>query len=153
MSTWTDLLGDELLTKDGVQSTVKVLDGKQVVGIYFSAHWCPPCRAFTPVLSATYEELLEKHPEIEIIFVSSDREQTQFDEYYGEMPFTALPFAHREKKAELGAQFEVKFIPTLVFLNAKGEVIAREGRTLVEEAKGDVERVWTQLSAPAPHQQ
>lgn len=153
MSTWTDLLGDELLTKDGVQATAKVLDGKQVVGIYFSAHWCPPCRAFTPVLSAAYEELLEEHPELEIVYVSSDREQPQFDEYYGEMPFKALPYAQREKKAALGAKYEVRFIPTLVFLNAKGELITREGRTLVEEARGDMERVWTQLSAPVPQKQ
>ena len=33
------------------QSSVSIADslnGKDVVGLYFSAHWCPPCRAFTP---------------------------------------------------------------------------------------------------------
>ncbi len=25
------------------------LASKKVIGIYFSAHWCPPCRGFTPV--------------------------------------------------------------------------------------------------------
>ena len=29
------------------------LEGK-VIGIYFSAHWCPPCRGFTPKLVEWY---------------------------------------------------------------------------------------------------
>lgn len=143
---WTTLLGDKLVTKDGEQATSKVLDGKKVVGLYFSAHWCPPCRAFTPTLSATYEDLVEEHPEFELIFISSDREEAGFAGYYSDMPFKALPYALREKKVELGAKFEIKFIPALVFLNEKGEVITKHGQELVADAQGDVEALWTKLT-------
>ena len=27
------------------------------IGLYFSAHWCPPCRGFTPVLADTYNKI------------------------------------------------------------------------------------------------
>lgn len=30
---------------------------KKVVALYFSAHWCPPCRQFTPVLKAVFLQL------------------------------------------------------------------------------------------------
>lgn len=140
------LLGDELLTKDGVQPTSKVLADKKIVGLYFSAHWCPPCRAFTPVLSTTYEELVEEHPEVEIIFVSSDRDEPAFAGYFGEMSFKALPYEQRERKAELSAKFEVKFIPTLVFVNDKGEVVTSDGRNVVSNAEGDIEKIWEQLT-------
>ena len=49
------LLGETLKTKDGVASTAEALKGKQAVALYFSAHWCPPCRGFTPQLVETYK--------------------------------------------------------------------------------------------------
>ncbi|XP_052128314.1 nucleoredoxin-like [Frankliniella occidentalis] len=44
-----------------------------VVGVYFSAHWCPPCKAFTPQLVRTYNAVRERGISFEVIFVSSDR--------------------------------------------------------------------------------
>jgi nucleoredoxin len=52
-----DLIKGKNLTKaDGSsQSADAALAGKDVILVYFSAHWCPPCRAFTPVLKDFYE--------------------------------------------------------------------------------------------------
>ena len=52
-----DLLkGKNLVKADGSsQLADAALAGKSVILIYFSAHWCPPCRAFTPVLKDFYE--------------------------------------------------------------------------------------------------
>jgi len=47
--------------------------------IYFSAHWCPPCRSFTPQLADAYEKCMgDKN--FEIIFLSSDRDENAFTE-------------------------------------------------------------------------
>jgi len=52
-----DLIKGKNLTKaDGSSlSADAALAGKDVILVYFSAHWCPPCRAFTPVLKDFYE--------------------------------------------------------------------------------------------------
>ena len=51
-----ELLGDKLLSSSGNVMTVEALKGK-AVGLYFSAHWCPPCRGFTPKLTQVYKSL------------------------------------------------------------------------------------------------
>ena len=56
MSWATEYFGPEIITKSGKKSTSEVVVGKKVIGIYFSAHWCPPCRQFTPLLSEFYSE-------------------------------------------------------------------------------------------------
>ena len=33
----------------------EVLDKSSIIFFYFSAHWCPPCRAFTPILKKFYD--------------------------------------------------------------------------------------------------
>ena len=53
---FVELFGEQLLTKDGLEFTENLLSGKSAVAIYFSAHWCPPCRGFTPELAKMYSE-------------------------------------------------------------------------------------------------
>ena len=97
MSGVAKLLSDKVLNKNGEPvDLVKNCAGK-VVGLYFSAHWCPPCRGFTPLLTEFYN----KHHEaknFEIIFVSSDRDQSSFDGYYETMPWLTLNFKERALK-------------------------------------------------------
>ena len=85
--------------------------------LYFSAHWCPPCKAFTPELVKTYNNLQKAGNDVELIFVSSDRDEKQFDEYYDEMPWMALPYADRDLKGKLSKIFDVSGIPSLVVLD------------------------------------
>jgi len=130
--TMADLLGSTLLTKDGEKSTASVLDGR-VTLMYFSAHWCPPCKNFTPKFAGWYEELKAAGKNVECVFVSSDKDEAQFNEYYGEMPWAALPYAARDIKAALSKKFKVQGIPTLVVLDEDGSLITADGRTAISD--------------------
>ena len=49
------LKGQQLLKKSGaVVDADQALAGKKIICFYFSAQWCPPCKAFTPVLAEFY---------------------------------------------------------------------------------------------------
>lgn len=71
---------------------------------------------------------------LQVISVSNDRTEADFDEYCGAMPWASIPYARaQEVKANLRDRFAVKTIPTLVVLDAAtGEVITKAGRDRVE---------------------
>lgn len=125
------LFGDVLLSEDGAEVKTEEALADKVVGIYFSAHWCPPCRGFTPEFARIYGELKSAGKNFEVVFASSDRDESSFDEYRSEMPWLSLPYANRAAKSALSSKYKVSGIPTLVILDEKGEVITKEGRGAV----------------------
>uniref|UniRef100_A0A7S4GLY1 Thioredoxin domain-containing protein n=1 Tax=Oxyrrhis marina TaxID=2969 RepID=A0A7S4GLY1_OXYMA len=129
-SALVDLLGPKLAGRDGEVDTSS-LDGK-TIGLYFSAHWCPPCRGFTPKLAEWYQKDLQSKG-LEVVFVSSDRDEDAFKEYFAEMPWLALPYADRSRKEQLSKKFKVQGIPSFVLLKSSGEVITLDGRSAVSE--------------------
>jgi len=141
-----DLFGAELLTKDGVKPTDQVLAGKTAVGLYFSAHWCPPCRGFTPKLADWYTKDLQKKG-LEIIFLSSDKDEGAFNEYYKEQPWAALPYGNRDLKNQLSKKFKVQGIPSFVILDADGKVITKDGREAVSKDPTGEKFPWTPPTA------
>ena len=54
-----------------------------------------------------------------------------FDEYFGEMPWAAIPFDSPLRKG-LGSKFGVSGIPSLIVLNTSdGSIVTSEGRAAV----------------------
>jgi len=137
---FTQLLGNKLQSKNGTIDTNDALTGKHVA-LYFSAHWCPPCKRFTPELAKSYNGHL-KAKGLEIVFVSSDRDEEAYDSYYAEMPWLAVPYAERDLKAKLSKKFKVNGIPTLVILDDSGNVITTDGREAVSEDPTGLEFPW-----------
>jgi len=132
-----DLFGDTLLTSDGQKPTGEALAGKTAIGIYFSAHWCPPCRGFTPKLAEMFKDAYEAKG-MAIVFASSDKDEGAFKEYFGEMPWFALPYAARDKKEELSKKYKVQGIPSFVIVDPEGKTITTDGRSAVmEDPKGE----------------
>merc|ERR1712217_212311 len=114
-----DTLGAELVKKTS----------GNLIGLYFSAHWCPPCRGFTPKLAEMYKNGLKD--KMEITFVSSDKDEKSFNDYFNDMPWLALPYAKRAEKELLSDSFGVQGIPSFVVLNPDGTVLTTDGRSKV----------------------
>ncbi|TKY58652.1 nucleoredoxin 1 [Spatholobus suberectus] len=120
---------DFVIGKDGGKIPVSELKGK-VVLLYFSAHWCPPCRAFLPKLIDAYHKIKAKDNALEVVFISSDKDQAAFDEFFAGMPWLALPFGDSRKKF-LSRKFKVSGIPMLVAIGSSGQTVTKEARDLV----------------------
>ena len=129
-----ELLKNAKLTKNDSAKTKadgSVLEGK-VVGLYFSAHWCPPCRNFTPILKDFHAEL-EDDGGFEIVYVPFDRTQKEITDYlaeaHGEWYYLTL---EDPLIKELAGKYDVSGIPALIIIKPNGDVITKEGRTDVQ---------------------
>jgi len=103
------------------------LDGPEIEGspkyvaLYFSAHWCPPCRMFTPKLVEWYNKFKAEHPNFELVFVSSDQDENAMKEYIDgdKMPWPYVKFDDREE--EIFRKYSSDGIPYLVLVGEDGK--------------------------------
>uniref|UniRef100_A0A1I7VWJ0 Thioredoxin domain-containing protein n=1 Tax=Loa loa TaxID=7209 RepID=A0A1I7VWJ0_LOALO len=118
----------DLKKADGtVKKGSDALANKIVVALYFAAHWCPPCRQFTPILKRFYEEVNDD--EFEIIFVSLDHSEEDLNNHLKEShgDWYHVPFGSSEIE-KLKNKYEVAGIPMLIVIKSDGNVITKNGR-------------------------
>ncbi len=138
----SESFGAELINAKGEKVELASLKGK-VVGVYFSAHWCPPCRQFTPRLVTAYNEMKAAGKPFEIVFASSDRDEKAMFNYMKEtsMEWTAIPHGDAHKET-LSKRFSVKGIPTFVILDETGALITKNGRGAIMSKGADAFDDW-----------
>ena len=151
-----DLLGPILLTKVGTfqekanlrnfknsffhhgpsMDTTQALAQKDFILLYFSAAWCSPCQSFSPILKDFYKTCQDtKNINVEVIYVSSDRDMPEFLDNYGKMPWLALE--SQKFKTSLSRKCHVAGIPSLVVLDGQGRFVTDAARQEVSTAGGD----------------
>jgi nucleoredoxin len=111
-----------LLSKSGEVSPSDALKDVKLVGIYFSMHHCPPCREFTPVFADLYSEINADGKVLEVVFFSGDKTDEDYNKYFAEMPWLAVPRGD-PRVAAVAKKFEVRGVPRLIILKADGTVV------------------------------
>ncbi len=119
------LRGDQIVPFDAAE-----LKHVRLFLIYNSAHWCGPCREFTPKLVDFYQRMKPQHPEIEVLFVSSDRDEFNMGNYMrlAHMPWPGIRY---DAGPEVKHRFCGDSIPWLTVLDDSGKVLVQN-----DEQKG-----------------
>ena len=136
----TPFLPDEFESSNGKVKKSELLEN-ELIGVYFSAHWCGPCRAFTPKLAQFYKNVNKDEKKVEIIFNSADQDLKSFNEYFSTMPWIATPF-ESESKSQIDEACGITSIPQLIIFDYKGRVIDDNGRRTVENQGNNAIKVW-----------
>ena len=127
-------MGSKLITKDSLDDVEKrptfaqILekDKPKLIALYYSMHNCPPCREFTPMLTSLYEDLNEDTKQLEVIFFSGDKTEEEFNQYYGEMPWLALPRDRKDVMMKNAKRFKIAGVPRLIMLGHDGQVLSEQ---------------------------
>jgi nucleoredoxin len=81
-----NLVGNDLVTRVGSKiPTSTALAGCKYVAVYCSAHWCPPCRQFTPLLGEFFKTQAAAL-KVAVVFASGDRDEKSFKDYFARCP-------------------------------------------------------------------
>jgi nucleoredoxin len=121
--------------------TESVLKGWMVIGLYFSADWCPPCQAFNPLLKhlhsskrAHCNKKSRNIPPFKVVLVSRCIDARATEHYFSAMLWTAMTHdkASGKKGLDLLNKFGITTIPALVLLDGEGAVLCRDAQ----------ERLW-----------
>ncbi|KAM4053918.1 nucleoredoxin-like protein 2 [Anomaloglossus baeobatrachus] len=141
--------GHILVNKEGEKVDPEEALQNKIVGLYFSAGWCSPCRDFTPVLCDFYTELVQEANQpapFEIVFISSDKSAEDMVEYMNQMhgDWLALPW-HNPYKHDLKNKYKITAIPKLVIVKQNGEVITDKGRKQIRDRGLSCIRTWLEV--------
>ena len=141
----TPFLPDEFESSIRKVKKADLLSNK-IIGVYFSAHWCGPCRAFTPRLAEFYKNVNTLQKQIEIIFNSCDQDLKGFNDYFSTMPWIAIPF-ESESKTKIEEACGINSIPQLIIFDNKGHIIDDNGRRTVESEGENAINIWKEKLA------
>ncbi len=104
---------------------ISSLKEPEFYAFYFSAHWCGPCRRYTPNLVGYYSAMKKiGHDNFELIFVSSDMGVGSMKKYMKEdhMPWPAIKFGKKDNR--LISRLRGNGIPCLVVTDKHGHILA-----------------------------
>jgi thiol-disulfide isomerase/thioredoxin len=105
---------------------------------------CGPCKQFTPILAQFYNDMKKKGKRFEIIWISRDRSDDEFIDYYKDMPWLAVPLENIATVVEATSEkYNVRGIPHLVILDAEdASVLTLEGVSKVRADAYGLEFPW-----------
>jgi nucleoredoxin len=126
-------------------ATIEDFEGTKYVGLFFSADWCPPCKQMLRPLKNFYTDVNLQERTLEIILISSDREQDEWKRHHATMPWMTLPWGDARANA-LRSKFEIYGVPALIILDSQtGFTITTKGRKDLTADVTEVYQSWAKL--------
>ena len=137
------LFGSDLLTHEGKKADLADLNGK-IIAIYFSASWCPPCRAFSPLLVDLSDRLRAEGKPFALVLVGRDQSKQKALDYMESHKMTGYlipPEADANKS--LCTLYRVSGIPYLVIVDSDGNTIDSSARATVQSTPDSAWEKWS----------
>ena len=123
-------LPEKYILKDGFINKSEVFEAP-LIGLFFSALWCPPCNGFNSILIDFYKKVNADKKILEIIFCSVDEDISDYNQYLKIVPFPAIDFSD-PKLEDLSTAFEIETIPVFIIFDKYGNLIELNGRIALQ---------------------
>ena len=137
-------IGTQFFKQDR-QIALNLIYESEIKLLYIGAEWSKPCRAFNENLLKFYNKVNRSKNNVEIIFISCDRNEEEFNKITGDMPWCYIAFKEQGLRDIIVRHYEVIAIPCLLLLNSWGISVSN---TLVHDVcrvpRKDCLALWRQ---------
>lgn len=100
---WASVLGDTLVTGQGVKPTDEALAGKSRIALYFASQSCPWSRKFDSMLKDSITKVRALDPmDTEVVYISADDDEAAFQEVLEGGLWSAVPYNRAQGENPLG---------------------------------------------------
>ena len=139
MTLLKDLFGATLVDPQGRPVVLEeVLGNGKYVGIYVGAEWASACAPFVAALKRVYDRVNERTmlPTLEVVYVSADKDQEQFDAYMRTAPWLAVPFSELKLRKKVMTAYRAATLPKFILLSPSGKVLTDDEKWFVADPIG-----------------
>lgn len=153
MAIFETILGKDLwktsekLDKIVTLPLVEALGDKEFVILYFGGQWSSICTTFTPLLINFYKQANASKHILEVVYVSSDQSQEEFNEHFDKMPWTTMVCDTPELlkgKNDLIPLFKAFRVPCLIVLHGPtGQFITEHGMKQIQQCMSETSSEMT----------
>ncbi len=112
----------------------KMIQSVPVVLYFFGAKWDAASVKIVPILAELYKKWNKTKNNVEIVYISSDQNPQEWQEFYAQMPWLALPFED-SRVCELKLKSSYSGIPFLALMSKEEEFLHNGYNDILE--KGD----------------
>lgn len=108
--------------------SIESLQKINVIGIFFTGSWCPPCQTFANDLVNVYIEANSKEKILEIIQVSNEKNESDFKNSLDDKPWL---FVHHNEPMiiqNLVGEYKINYLPMLIIINKDRVILSETGR-------------------------
>lgn len=103
----SEVLGSSFLAKKGATEREREIatqteevgceyfEGCRYIGLVFSADWCAPCHTMMQLLRNFYTDINLEERQFEVLLISADKSEKDWQKHYMTMPWASIPFTDR----------------------------------------------------------
>ncbi len=127
-----NIIGKKYVDAKHEEINADYLSKVNLIGLFFTGSWCPPCEKFALELIEVYNDANAKDKILEIIQVSNEKNEKEFVDGMANKPWIAVQY-NDNFIDYLVNEFKINFLPVLIIVTKDKNIVSDTGRRDIAE--------------------